>query len=89
MYIVFTTQERARVRRNKRLMSPGTTLHPQTIRRFAGRLGLDFFVAGVKFFNHQLGEYADSDCENIYFTRDYQKVSFSDIVSFFFASFCT
>jgi hypothetical protein len=35
---------------------PGTTYHRNAIRRVAGRLGLDFVVTGVKFFNRQLGK---------------------------------
>jgi hypothetical protein len=35
---------------------PGTTIHTSKIRRVAGRLGLDFAVSGVKFFNRQIGE---------------------------------
>jgi hypothetical protein len=35
---------------------PGTTYHRKRIRRVAGRLGLDFVVTGIKFFNRQLGK---------------------------------
>jgi hypothetical protein len=35
---------------------PGTTYHRNAIRRVAGRLGLDFVVTGIKFFNRQLGK---------------------------------
>lgn len=34
---------------------PGTYAHTSKLRRVAGRLGLDFAVSGVKFFNRQLG----------------------------------
>ena len=35
---------------------PGTTYHTSVIRRVFGRLGLDFLVAGMKFFNRQIGK---------------------------------
>jgi hypothetical protein len=44
-------------RRRKNLSTPGKSRHDNTLRRIAGRLGLDFVVAGVKFANHQLGKY--------------------------------
>lgn len=45
-------------RRKKNLSTPGKSKSSNMIRRVAGRLGLDFVVAGVKFANHQLGECA-------------------------------
>ena len=40
---------------------PGAQRHPNRLRRIAGRLGLDFLVAGVKFANRQLGMCARQD----------------------------
>ena len=37
---------------------PGTTHHTNCLRRVAGRLGLDFVVAGIKFVNRQVGKHA-------------------------------
>jgi hypothetical protein len=49
-------QEKAMNRRRKNLAVPGKSRHSNILRRIAGRLGLDFVVAGVKFGNHQLGK---------------------------------
>jgi hypothetical protein len=43
-------------KRRQKLSTPGKTHSTTMIRRVAGRLGLDFMVAGVKFANHQLGK---------------------------------
>lgn len=43
----------------KKYKAPGSSSDNRSmIRRFAGRLGLDFVVAGIKFANRQLGKSA-------------------------------
>ena len=49
-----TFQEKAISKRKKNLSTPGKSTSSNMFRRVAGRLGLDFVVAGVKFANHQL-----------------------------------
>ena len=52
-----TPQEReATGSKSDRYRLPGATDHRSCIRRIAGRLGLDFVVAGIKFANRQLGK---------------------------------
>jgi hypothetical protein len=56
---VINIQEKAGVQLHEldRYRLPGTAYHSSMFRRVAGRLGLDFVVAGIKFANRQLGEY--------------------------------
>ena len=45
-------------KRIERTIAPGgQDKELRLIRRIAGRLGLDFFVAGLKYANRQVGEY--------------------------------
>ena len=63
-YFVCLTFDCSNLKKNRKkrrarkdpLVVPGTNNHSSRIRRIAGRFGLDFIVAGVKFFNRQLGE---------------------------------
>lgn len=56
-HLILNRQEKAISKRRKNLSTPGKSKSSNMFRRIAGRLGLDFVVAGVKFANHQLGEW--------------------------------
>jgi len=60
--------EKAMSRRQRKLKTPGKTESNNVfLRRIAGRLGLDFVVAGVKFANRQIGECIH--CSNIIYVH--------------------
>jgi len=53
-----TREQQIEVKRQKRIVAPGgRDKERRVLRRIAGRLGLDFFVAGLKYATRQFGEY--------------------------------